>query len=347
MSRGVGALVWRRPVPDGKIGAPRDRNTGSGLGRSARPRSPSATPRSADVSGGARRRSVRRSASAGRPRRCRRHRSVATPGSAPADRNSSTSSSSPCWAAACSGVKSCCWRGIHVGAGRDEQPADLVVAARRRRCGAAGRASRCRDTASTMAPASMSVRAASALPKKAAKWSAVNPSADKATARPGSSSSRSRKPVDVAERRRLEDVEVRVGRQEGVRRAAIEPVAGQHDHRHAVAIARGREGRILGHELRHPGRVVGRDGGDHVLCASPSGRPSGPHRPTRRAGPLTAAAGSRRGGRAAPRRAKARTAVPAEASPGSGPRPISGTGPPPRATRSDQLAGGRRTPSMM
>ena len=69
------------------------------------------------------------------PRRCRpgcRPLRVRAVGSAPADRNSSTSSSSPCCAAAWSGVNSWRWRRVDVGAGRDQDPADLVVAAGRR-----------------------------------------------------------------------------------------------------------------------------------------------------------------------------------------------------------------------
>ena len=117
----------------------------------------------------------------------------------------------------------------------------------------------------TTAPASMSVRAASALPKNAAKWSAVNPSADYATARARVLVQALTQPIDIAEGGRLEDVQVRIGRHQGVRRPAMESVARQHQDRDAVPVACGGQGRIAGEQLRHPRHVICVDGVDQFL----------------------------------------------------------------------------------
>ena len=93
----------------------------------------------------------------------------------------------------------------------------------------------------------------------------MKPSVEYAVARQWSSSEPLAQPVDVAERGRLEDVELRVDRQQRVGRRPVEAVARQHDRRHAIAVARGREGGIRRDELDDPRGVIVVDRIDEVL----------------------------------------------------------------------------------
>ena len=71
-------------------------------------------------------------------------------------------------------------------------------------------------------------------------------------------------PVDIAERRRLEDVQLRVGLQQCVGHRPVEAVAGEHERRDAMEVARGRQLGLRGDQLGDPGRVASVDRGDQV-----------------------------------------------------------------------------------
>ena len=152
---------------------------------------------------------------------------------------------------------------VHIGPGREQDPADLAMAARRPRCAAAGRASRSPRRRSTSAPASRRRRAASALPKNAARWRAVKPSGETRAARAGSVARSSRQAVGVAERGGLEDVEVRVGGEQRVGRRPVRAIPRQQDRRDARRVAGIRAGpdRDL-QERADAGGVAGLDGVD-------------------------------------------------------------------------------------
>ena len=191
--------------------------------------------------------------------------SVTAPGSARADRNSSTSSGSPFCAAAWRAVNPPAWRALTSApaARRSGRPRD---AGRRPRCGAAGRPGRCRLPTFTSAPASSRIRATSGLPKKAAKWRAVNPSAEGPRRLRVLVKTRVQ-PVDIAERRGLEHVQVGVRLQKRVGHGAIEPVPREHQRRHAVEVARPGQLRLGGDQLGDPGGVAKLDRGDQVrIC---------------------------------------------------------------------------------
>ena len=57
--------------------------------------------------------------------------------------------------------------------------------------------------------------------------------------------------IDVAERRGLEDIEVRVRGQQRVADRPIEPVAGEHQCGHALGVASAGQGRVLGNQDGH------------------------------------------------------------------------------------------------
>ena len=95
-----------------------------------------------------------------------------------------------------------------------------------------------RATASGSAPASNNSRATASPPKKAAKWSAVNPSADQrmGLGRIGSKPAGER--LGAPERGRLEDVHRLVGQEHRLDRRTVPAIPRDHHHRHATGVRR-------------------------------------------------------------------------------------------------------------
>ena len=116
---------------------------------------------------------------------------------------------------------------VHVRAGRQQHAADLVMSAGRRTVERLDPHLVRPISRSTSAPASSSSRAASALPKNAARWSAVKPSAETGVARAASDAEVLGQSVGVPEGGRFEDIEVRIGREQRVGDGPVGPIASE------------------------------------------------------------------------------------------------------------------------
>ena len=92
----------------------------------------------------------------------------------------------------------------------------------------------------------------------------MKPSDENAVARTGSSSSRGSKPIDVAERGRFEDVELRVGGEQRIGDGAGKPISRQHDRGHPVLVVGVGQRRVLGDQAADKLGVVGVDGVDEI-----------------------------------------------------------------------------------
>ncbi len=75
----------------------------------------------------------------------------------------------------------------------------------------------------------------------------------------------SRQPVQIAERGGLEDVEVGTGLEQGLRGAAVGPVARAHQRRHALGVPGAGERRVGGHQSPDPIHVTRLDRGEHLV----------------------------------------------------------------------------------
>ena len=93
----------------------------------------------------------------------------------------------------------------------------------------------------------------------------MKPSVENAVARAGILVEPLAQPVDVAERRCLEDVELRIGGQQRVGRPSIEAVARQHQRRNTASVARRGQRSVRGDELGDASGIVRIDGVDEVL----------------------------------------------------------------------------------